>query len=487
MPKLDPNIAAHLEWLGFVRPTGLVVSAPAPVKAGAILNRRDTEGQQLFRGCVEERRRDAADRNAETEPRLPDFRALASSVLGWSFSPAGYAGTDDAPVPAELEAVLAEGGEILRPDFAVRADPVRRAPAVRPGSAVREDAAAYGPAASRGLLAGHDPERKGPAANGASPWQLLVRVCEPGEDFDHVTRGRSRANGGLEASPHGRMERLLRHTGVVAELLFNGTALRLVSAPRGESSGWLDFRVADMLPTAGRPISTAMRLLLGQTRLLGLPRPQRLAALLEDSRKYQNEVSERLAEQVLHALYELLRGFQAAHDTSHGLLLREPLAQNPDEVYRGLLTVVLRLVFLLYAEERDMLPQDETFLGAYSIAGLYERLREDAALHPDTMDQRFGGYAQLLALCRMIHDGARAGAMRLPPRHGALFDPDRYRFLEGRGEGGARQIDERIDPPLPWSPTAPSTGCWRSSSCSMASVSPTGHWTSSMSAPSTRR
>ena len=191
-----------------------------------------------------------------------------------------------------------------------------------------------------------------------------------------------------------------------------------------------------------------MRLLLGQTRLLSVPRPKRLAALLEDSRKYQNEVSERLAEQVLHALYELLRGFQAAHDTSKGELLREPLADNPDEVYRGLLTVVLRLVFLLYAEERDMLPQDETFLGAYSLAGLYERLREDAALHPDTMDQRFGGYAQLLALFRMVHDGARAGAMRLPPRHGALFDPDRYRFLEGRGAGGARQIDERIDPPL---------------------------------------
>ena len=95
-----------------------------------------------------------------------------------------------------------------------------------------------------------------------------------------------------------------------------------------------------------------------------------------------------------------------------------------------------------------MLPQDETFLRAYSLAGLYERLREDAALHPDTMDQRFGGYAQLLALFRMVHDGARAGTMRLPPRHGALFDPDRYRFLEGRGAGGARQIDERIDPPL---------------------------------------
>ena len=448
MAKLDPQTAAHLEWIGFVRPTGLVVSAPALVKAGALLNRRDAEGQELLRGCVAERRRDAANADAEPEPWLPDFRAFASSVLGWSFSPAGYAGTDEAQIPDELEAVLPESGEVLRPDFAVRAEPVKRAPAARPGSAVREDAAGYGRAASRGTAAEQDTTREGTTANGAPPWQLLVRVCEPGEDFDHVTRGRSRANGGIEASPHGRMERLLRHTGVAAGLLFNGTALRLISAPRGESSGWLDFRVADMLPTAGRPISTAMRLLLGQTRLLSLPREKRLAALLQDSRKYQNEVSERLAEQVLHALYEFLRGFQAAHDTSRGALLREPLAENPDEVYRGLLTVVLRLVFLLYAEERDMLPQDETFLGGYSLAGLYERLREDAALHPDTMDQRFGGYAQLLALFRMVHDGARAGAMRLPPRHGALFDPDRYRFLEGRGEGGARQIDERIDPPL---------------------------------------
>ena len=454
MARLDPQIAAHLEWIGFVRPTGLVVSAPALVKAGALLNRRDAEGQQLLRGCVVERGRDPAEGTPETEPRLPDFRSFASSVLGWNFSPAGYAGTNEAPIPADLEAVLPDGGEVLRPDFAVRAEPVRRSAVGRPAcsgeppSAVREDAAAYGTADPSGVPAGPNTEREGTAPNGASPWQLLVRVCEPGEDFDHVTRGRSRTNAGLEASPHGRMERLLRHNGVAAGLLFNGTALRLISAPRGESSGWLDFRLADMLPTAGRPISTAMRLLLGQTRLLSVPREKRLAALLEDSRKYQNEVSERLAEQVLHALYELLRGFQAAHDTSKGTLLREPLAENPDEVYRGLLTVVLRLVFLLYAEERDMLPQDETFLGAYSLAGLYERLREDAALHPDTMDQRFGGYAQLLALFRMVHDGARAGVMRLPPRHGALFDPDRYRFLEGRGAGGARQIDERIDPPM---------------------------------------
>ena len=385
MPTVDPNVLAHLEWLGFVQPTGLVVSAPALVRAGAILDRHDAEGQQRLRAFIDER---AASVGAEPEPEITDFQEFARHVLGWSFSPKGYAGFDGSPIPEELQVPL--------PDY------------------------------------------------GETPWELLVRVLDPGHDLDHVPHGA----GKLEASAHGRMERLLRETGVPAGLLCSGRALRLVSAPRGESSGWLEFRVADMAQTAGRPICTAMRLLLGEPRLLTLPRDKRLAALLRESRKYQNEVSEKLAEQVLHALYELLRGFQAAHDASGGELLREPLSHRPDDVYRALLTVILRLVFVLYAEERDMLPNDETFLRYYALAGLYERLREDAALHPDTMDQRYGAWAQLLALFRMVHDGARGRDLLMPARRGVLFDPDRYPFLEGRSGAGSRQVHKRIESPL---------------------------------------
>lgn len=400
--KLDPAVAAHQEWIGFVGQTGLVVSASALVRAGAILDRRDIEGQRLLAGCVEER---AFDPDQGPIPHLPDFRTFAESVLGWTFSSKGCAGTPENPIPPELELPLPDYGETLRPDLAVREpDPT-------------ED---------------------------ESAWQLLVQILEPGEDFDRVVGG----GGGLESSAHGRMERLLRHARVPAGVLFNGTSLRLVSAPRGESSGWIDFKVADMIQTAGRPISTALRLLLGQSRLLSLPRVQRLSALLEDSRKFQNEVSERLAQQVLHALYELLRGFQSAHDNSKGTLLREPLGEDPDEIYRGLLTVILRLVFLLYSEERDMFPKDETFQRFYSLAGLHERLREDTALFPDTMDQRFGAWAQLLVLFRMINDGLEVDDVRIPERHGVLFDPDRFPFLEGRPAAGARQTLDRLEPPL---------------------------------------
>src|SRR2546427_9286549 len=117
MAKLDPEILAHQEWIGFVRPTGLVVSAPALVRAGAILDRRDAEGQRLLRACVAEH---AFDPKEGPVQYLPDFRTFAQSVLGWSFSPKGFAGTADAPIPPALEVPLPDYREILRPDLAVR-------------------------------------------------------------------------------------------------------------------------------------------------------------------------------------------------------------------------------------------------------------------------------------------------------------------------------------------------------------------------------
>ena len=160
MAKLDPEVLSHLEWIGFVRPTGLVVSAPALVRAGAILDRRDTEGQRLLRECVEER---TFGVKQGPSPYITDFRRFAEAVLGWGFSPKAYAGTPESPIPDELLVPLPEDGETLRPDFAVR-----------------------------------ELEPK----EGASPWQLLVRVVDAGDDFDAVVRGHGKSRG-LGSQSHG--------------------------------------------------------------------------------------------------------------------------------------------------------------------------------------------------------------------------------------------------------------------------------------------
>jgi hypothetical protein len=255
-----------------------------------------------------------------------------------------------------------------------------------------------------------------------------------------------------QATPQERFERLLRETEVATGILVNGREVRLVHAPKGETSGYLTFPVKAMSEPTGRLIFGAFRELLGSDRLFTAAAEQWLPTILADSRKAQAEVSTALAQQVLSALYQLLRGFQSANAKAQGKLLEEVLVQEPERVYRGLLTVLLRLVFLKFAEERDLLSRNGTFLQHYGVAGLFDRLREDYAQYVDTMDQRYGAWAQLLVLFRLTYDGCNYtgedGRLHLPPRHGYLFDPDRFPFLEARPLGSLRQPGESIQTPL---------------------------------------
>jgi len=94
--------------------------------------------------------------------------------------------------------------------------------------------------------------------------------------------------------------------------------------------------------------------------------------------------------------------------------------------------VLMRLVFLLYSEDRGLMPTSELYVRNYAVHGLFERLRADAEQYADTMDHRYGAWAQLVALFRTVHDGCKHPLIQMPARRGHLFDPDRYPFLEGR-------------------------------------------------------
>ena len=398
---IDPELAPHLEWLGYLQPVGLVVSPPALAQAQAFPDRNILAAHNRFREHVERVKVPGKD---DPVPAVVDWPRVFTDVLGWE--PTDLVGHDaGGPVPATLEVHLPDYHETLRPTFAV-------------------PEFADGPAAER-------------------RWIMLIEVLPTGTNLDKADEAEGHRWG---ASPQARFERLLRETQVPIGLLANGTHLRLVYAPRGETSGHLTFPVAAMDEVPGRPIFAALHMLLAAERLFSLPDKQRLPAILAESRKYQNLVSTKLAQQVLAALYELLRGFQAADDQRRGDLLREVLAEDPDQVYGGLLTTLLRLVFLLYAEDRGLLSTEAIYVNHYSVGGLFERLRADAGQYPDTMDHRYGAWPQLLALFRLIHDGGGHGEFRIPARRGYLFDRGRYPFLEGRGRG--QDAGGRLDPPL---------------------------------------
>jgi hypothetical protein len=392
----DPAILAHQEWLGYVQPVGLVVSIPAMLDANVRVNQNFAPEHRNFLEAL------PTGKDGEPIPEVSNFPEFAESVLGWPLDDL-YGALDSPKLPTSLEVSLPDYNETLRPTYALR--------------------------------------EFEPAENG-SEWVLLAKVLPKGTDFDAVEEIDARH---WQASPQAKFERLLRQGHVPIGLLLNGQQIRLVYAPDKELSGYVTFKLADMVTVAGRPIFGAFHMLLSSERLYSVAERERLPAILENSRKYQNVVSTQLANQVLEALYELLRGFQAADDQTQGQLLHDVLAADPDRVYRGLLTTLLRMVFVLYAEDRGLLSTDPVFANYYSITGLYEKLSIDDGRHPDTMDQRYGAWAQLLALFRLVYRGGSHGAMRIPTRDGYLFDPDRYLFLEGRRS----QNDEVSIPQVP--------------------------------------
>jgi hypothetical protein len=334
----DPELLAHQEWLGYLQPVGLVVSPAALIDAQAHVDRNVADVQERFKLFAGE----VPVGGSEAAPAITNLRALLCDVFGWQ--PSDLLGSPDAePVPDSLEVVLTDYHETLRPTYAVRE---------------------------------FVPE--GAGTNGPPPWLMLIKTLQVGTLLDREDAVDDRH---WKASPQARFERLLRETQVPIGLLCDGIHLRLVYAPRGESAGHLTFPVQAMTEVPGRPILAALHMLLRSERLFTLPSNQRLPAILAASRKYQNTVSTRLAEQVLAALFDLLRGFQAANDQRKDLLC-QVLDDNPDDVYAGLLTVLLRLVFLLYAEDRGLMSSSGVYVNHYSITHLFERLRADAGRYP---------------------------------------------------------------------------------------------------------
>lgn len=394
----DPAIRDHKAWLGYVQQEGLVVSPAALVDAQVVLDRNTLPMQERFLPFV----KDVAPDGEDPVPGITDFPVFARGFLQWPVD--CLHGLDPArPLPDSFSIAVQEG-ESISPSFAFK-----------------------------------DPRPK----DADQPWLLLAQALPVATDLDARTAADERA---WSASPTQRMERLLRETRVPIGLLTNGTQIRVIYAPHGENSGNLTFTVHYMTEVAGRPILAALHMLLGECCSAAAPSTARLPALLARSRDYQSTVSTQLAGQVLDALYELLRGVQAGDERAKGELLRAVLTRNPDDVYSGLLTVLMRLVFLLFAEDRGVVPTDPKtkratglYVRNYSVHGLFERLRADAERYPDTMDQRYGAWAQLLALFRAVHDGCKHPQMQMPPRRGNLFDPDRFLFLEGRAASSAQR------------------------------------------------
>ena len=140
--------------------------------------------------------------------------------------------------------------------------------------------------------------------------------------------------------------------------------------------------------------------------------------VLDEGRVYEERVAADLSELVFKQLFpKLARAIaEAAPDA--------PLS----EVRDAALILLYRLLFILYAEDRSLLPVRDT---RYDDYGLREKVRDDIRQRKDRDDAFSATAARYWAviddLCRAIDQGD--ASIGLPPYNGGLFDRERTPLL----------------------------------------------------------
>ena len=206
-------------------------------------------------------------------------------------------------------------------------------------------------------------------------------------------------------------------------LVTNGRQFRLVFAGldfdascQWDASLW--FQEGELAPQVA-----ALRFLL-RPELWTPPRPAAgdeaqsapLLQAIRDTRKGQAELSEVLGERVREAVELLIQ--------SHGEALRTHCAEvAPADIYRAACRVAMRLVIVLFAESRDLLPRDNAlYHGSYGLHGLFERLEREA-VRGTALGECLSAWPRVLALFRLVHEGSHFPDLPVPPYGGELFAP----------------------------------------------------------------
>ena len=370
----------YAELLKLIEVSGPFISLPVfrEVFPQGLIKDAPDQTRELREVYTEWRAARALTPHAVSPAQREWLRAVFLTLLEW---PADLLAEDNA-IPQNLSFFVAQHHETLRPDLALIEDGKPR---------------------------------------------LLVSLLPPAQQPDRRPPSTT-----WNATCAARMAELLHATHVPLGLVTNGERFTLVYAEPGQPTGFADFHAE--LWFDERLTLRAFRDFLSAGALFNRPPEQTLDALYRRSLENQQEVSTTLGRQVRRAVEMFVTALDRADRESSRALLD---GLDGEHMYEAALTLMMRLVFLFFAEERDLLPiTNPVYRENYAVSTLHDQLREAAdRLGEEVLERRYDAFPRLLAGFRAVHGGIAHDLAALPAYGGDLFDPDRFPFLEGRAPG----------------------------------------------------
>ncbi|MEU3659854.1 DNA methyltransferase [Streptomyces sp. NPDC032940] len=385
----------HQEWLDLTEVSGPFLTMPVLLRAWPQLDTLEKDERARLRAHHADWQTDTvAGRDAWVVYVL-------RRLLGWDDALTFREGESEHHGLDRLTLRVAEHNTEVRPDFAL----------VEPGADLADE----------------------PDVDSAAKRVRLLGVTVPAG-----TAPTARAGGGGDwaAAPADRLARLLRHHGVPLGLVTDGRWWCLVWAPLGGVTTTAVFDTIGWNEAAERNVVRAFASLLSRRRFFEYDEPETLVGLLKASLAAGEDVTEALGVQVRQAVELLVDAIGRAdvRAIDNGAPGLHASGVGAGEVYRGAVGVMMRIVFLLFAEERGLLPADnEVYARSYSARFLRDELKARADEEGETsLEHTTSAWHRLIALFHAVHGGVDhpGSGFRLPAYDGSIFDPDKYPWLE---------------------------------------------------------
>ena len=202
-------------------------------------------------------------------------------------------------------------------------------------------------------------------------------------------------------------------------LIANGQSLRIVDCTRPWARASIDF---DFEQLVLGPKGIAALWAMARMSAFAGSGPSSLRSRLDASDAHASRVCRSLGDGVLSALPALSTALATAprHQTHRAVAFEQSL------------TLVYRILFLLFAEARALVPVwNDVYRGAYTIDTLVRRAL-NKRLEGDSGSRRYGLWESLRAISRLAHAGCRAGDLDVTAFNGRLFSPRHAPLVEQR-------------------------------------------------------
>jgi hypothetical protein len=150
-----------------------------------------------------------------------------------------------------------------------------------------------------------------------------------------------------------------------------------------------------------------------------------VAELERNTAEKEAELSSVLSEQVRQAVEVLIREYGPA---LAGLQADPVRPVSACDIYRAAIRVMMRMVVLLFAEARDLLPRENAlYHDGYSLQGLREARDRVGASTGEAFERMRSrpstAWPRVLALFRLVYEGSPSEALPVRRHGGALFEP----------------------------------------------------------------